>query len=133
MSTGFSRRVISRTLATKLLAEPKRRDHWLQVLAAYLIAHKRTDEADMIANDIAHELFAQGGTLLVTVTTAKELGASISGSLQKMLTEQTGAKKLEFAEHTDSNILGGLIARTPDAVLDISVRAKLNQLATITS
>lgn len=131
MSSGFSRRVISRTLAARLLAEPKRRDHWLQVLAAYLIAHNRTGEADMIANDIAHELFAQGGTLLVSVTTARELGTVIRESLKELLAEQTGAQQLEFAEHTDPGILGGLVARTPDAVLDVSVRSKLNRLAAI--
>lgn len=131
MSSGFSRRVMSRTLAAKLLAEPERREYWLQVLAAYLLEHNRTAEAGMIANDIAHEVFVQGGKLLVNVTTAKELGAGLRESLSKLLTGKTGARQLEFANHTDPDILGGLIARTPDAVLDISVRSKLNRLAAI--
>ena len=130
-STKFSRRVIARTIATKLLAEPARKDYWMKVLAAYLVAQHREQEADLILGDLAHELYEQNGHLLVDVTSARPLTDAVRTSLQAMLKQQTGAKRVELTEDVDPALLGGLIARTPDAVLDVSVRGKLNQLATI--
>ena len=131
MAAGFSRRVLSRTVAAKLLAEPKRRAHWVQALASYLVEHKRVHEADKVLNDIAHELHKQGGHLFVDVTSSHGLQAAVRAALTKALTEQTGARQVEIAEHTDPHLLGGVVARTPDAILDASVRRKLQQLAAI--
>jgi F0F1-type ATP synthase delta subunit len=38
---------------------------------------------------------------------------------------------VDLSESIDRSLIGGLIARTPDAQLDASVRTKLKQLATI--
>jgi F-type H+-transporting ATPase subunit delta len=130
MST-VSRRVVARTIAAKLVAEPKRQDYWLQVLAAYLIEHHRTDQADLIANDIAHELFVQNGQLLVQVESARPLVDGVRQALTDTLKQETGASQVLLDEHIDPALLGGLIARTPDALLDASVRTKLQQIATI--
>lgn len=131
MATGFSRRVISRTIAAKLLGEPARKDHWVKVLAAYLIEHNREQEIDLIANDIAHELYVQGGVLGVEVSTARELGQDVRKLLTELLRRETNAKRVEISHNTDQHLLGGLVARTPDAILDLSVRSKLKQLAAV--
>jgi len=128
---AFSRRVIARTIAGKLLAEPKRQDHWVQVLAAYLIDQHRIDAADLLVNDIAHELYVQDGQLLTHVTSARPLTETVRASLKKLLADQTEARKVILTEATDPALLGGLVARTSDAELDASVRTKLQRLATI--
>jgi len=133
MNRKASRRVIARTVAAKILAEPAKQSYWLQVLAAYLLEQKMADDAELIINDIAHELFEQSGHLLVNVTSARALSNDVRDELQRTLREATGAKHVEFVERTDPALLGGLIARTPDAVLDVSVRTRLQQLATIQS
>ena len=130
-SAAFSRRVIARVVAEKLIAEPSRQKHWIKALAAYLVEQKRVNEADLIMNDISHELFEQDGQLLVEVTSARPLEKSVRTSLANLLHEQTGAKQVALTEKTDASLLGGLIARTSDAELDASVRTKLNRLATI--
>jgi len=130
-SAAFSRRVIARTVASKLAAEPSRQKHWIKVLAAYLVDHNRVNEADLIMSDIWHELFVQDGQLLAQVTSARPLDESVRKSLEKLLRDQTGAKRVALTEKTDPALLGGLIARTSDAELDASVRTKLNRLATI--
>ncbi len=127
----FSRRVLARTIAGKLVAEPARQTHWMRVLAAYLVEQNRVAEADLIANDIARELYEQDGQLLAHVTSARPLHDSVRTALKKLLTEQTRAKHVTLTESTDSSLIGGLVARTPDAELDASVRTKLNRLATI--
>jgi len=128
---AFSRRVIARTIAGKLLAEPKRQDHWVQVLAAYLIDQNRSNEADLVVNDIAYELYLQDGQLLTHVTSARPLTETVRASLKKLLAQQTKARKVILTEATDPDLLGGLVARTSDAELDASVRTTLQRLATI--
>jgi len=130
MST-VSRRVLARTIVAKLVAEPARQDYWLKVLAAYLVDQNRTDEVELLINDIAHEVFAQSGQLLVHVESARPLTDSVRTSLTTLLKEHTGAEKVAFTEEVDPKLLGGLIARTPDAQMDVSTRTKLQQIATI--
>ncbi|HEY5668300.1 MAG TPA: ATP synthase F1 subunit delta [Candidatus Saccharimonadales bacterium] len=132
MSTAaVSRRVIARTIAAKLLAEPKNRKHWVSVLAAYLIETNRADELELVVNDIAHEMFEQKGELLVDVVSARPLQDQVRQELKRYLKEATNAREVDLTERTDPSLIGGLIARTPDAQLDASVRTKLKQLATI--
>jgi F-type H+-transporting ATPase subunit delta len=126
-----SRRILARTVAAKLLAEPEKRGQWLKATAAYLIEHGMAEDVDLIVNDIAHELYEQNGHLLVSVTSARKLSDSTRGTLNRMLKEATNAQRVELTEHTDPDLLGGLVARTPDAVLDASVRTKLKQLASL--
>jgi F0F1-type ATP synthase delta subunit len=131
MNRKASRRVIARTVATKLLTEPARQSEWLRATAAYLLEEHMSDDVNLITNDIAHELFEQSGHLLVDVTSARRLTDSVRKELGRMMREATGATHIEIAEHTDLDLLGGLVARTPDAVLDVSVRTRLKQLATM--
>lgn len=127
----FSRRVIARVIAGKLVTEPSRQDYWMSVLAAFLVDNNRIAEADLIINDIEHELYVQGGQLLVTVTSAHPLTDDVRTALTKLLADRTKAKKVAITEAIDPDLLGGLVARTADAELDTSVRTKLNRLATI--
>jgi ATP synthase F1 delta subunit len=126
-----SRRVIARVIASKLVAEPARQDFWIKVLAAYLVENNRITEADLIVNDIEHELYTQDGQLVVNVTSARPLTAAVRTSLTNLLSDSTNAKKVTITEAVDPDLLGGLVAKTADAELDASVRTKLNRLATI--
>lgn len=131
MNQKPSRRVIARVITSKLLAEPAQRAHWLKVLAAYLETSGRVEEVDFIANDIAHELFVQRGELLVHVKSARPLEDKVRAELKKLLKELTDAQQIELSEDVDKTLLGGVVARTPSAQLDLSVRSKLKKLATI--
>ncbi len=131
MNSKASRRVLARTIASKLLSEPDRRKHWLQVTAAYLMDHGMDEDVDLILNDIAHELYLQAGHLVVDVTSARTLSDSTREELVRMLKEATDANYVEITEKINPELLGGLIARTPDAVIDASVRTKLKQLASL--
>jgi ATP synthase F1 delta subunit len=129
MNRKSSRRVIARTVAAKILAQPDRQSHWLKATAAYLIEQHMADDVELIITDIAHELFEQAGHLLVDVTSARNLTDTVREELKRTMREATGATHIELAEHTDPTLLGGLVARTPDAVLDVSVKTRLKQLA----
>lgn len=89
------------------------------------------DDLDLFINDLAHELYEQSGHLLVDVTSARTLTDSVRSTLKHTLQAATSARHIELAEHIDPSLLGGLIARTPDAQLDASVRTQLKQLASL--
>src|SRR5688572_29385010 len=127
----LSRRTIARTVAAKLLAEPAQQKHWLQATAAYLVEHNMAGDADLLMNDIAYELYVQSGTLFVDVTSARPLTDAVRSDLKHMLQEATAAKRITLTEHVDPALIGGVVARTPSAELDLSVRTRLRQLATI--
>lgn len=127
----ISRRVIARTIAEKLVQEPARQDHWVRALAAYLVEANRTNDAELIVNDIEHELYVQDGRLLVKVTSARSLTSEVRKTLTALLTDHTKAKQVLVTEAVDPALIGGLVATTADAELDASVRTKLNKLATI--
>ncbi|HEY8999200.1 MAG TPA: F0F1 ATP synthase subunit delta [Candidatus Saccharimonadales bacterium] len=131
MQTKFSRRVVARAVAEKLLAEPTRRSHWIKVLAAYLVEQRADNDVDLILNDIARELLERDGHLLADVTSARKLSDSLRAELTKTLRELTGAKRVELDEKVDATLLGGVVARTPNGELDASVRTRLRQLAAI--
>lgn len=130
-ATTFSRRIIARVIAGKLVSEPSRQDFWIQTLAAYLVDQKRAGEAGLIMNDIAHELLEQNGQLLTHVTSARALTDDVRKALKRLLSERTNAKEVVITEEVDPSLLGGLVARTADAELDTSVRTTLNRLRTI--
>jgi F-type H+-transporting ATPase subunit delta len=131
MNNKVSRRVLARTVAAKLLAEPSKQSHWLKVTAAYLMEQRMVDDIDLFIGDLAHELYEQSGHLLVDVTSARKLSDAVRAELKRTLQAATDAKRVELAEHVDPALLGGLIARTPDAQLDASVRTQLKQLASL--
>jgi ATP synthase F1 delta subunit len=126
-----SKHVIARVITAKLLAEPDKRQKWVKALAAYLVANDMTGQVDLIINDIARELFRQEGQLVVEVTSAQELSAEMQRQLTEFLRSETAAKAVELYKTVNPELIGGLIARTPDAELDISVRRSLRQLATV--
>ncbi|HEV7453856.1 MAG TPA: F0F1 ATP synthase subunit delta [Candidatus Saccharimonadales bacterium] len=131
MNNKVSRRVIARTVAAKLLAEPSKQSYWLKVTAAYLLEQNMASDVDLVINDIAHELFEQSGHLLVDVTSAHKLSEQVRDELKHTMRKATGAQRVELTEHINPDLLGGLIARTSDAELDASVRTKLKQLASL--
>lgn len=131
MNNKLSRRVIAQAVAAKLVAEPSRRSHWLKALAAYMVEHNMIDDLDLMVNDIVREVFEQSGELLADVTTARPLTDALRKDIAQMLKTATGAQSVVLSETIEPAIKGGFIARTPDAIVDDSIRSKLKQLASI--
>lgn len=133
MQHKISRRVLARTVAAKMLAEPKNASHWIKVVAAYLLENNLADDADLVVSDIERELFSQGGQLNARVTAARPMNNHVRTELTQFLKAATKAKHVVVSEQVDISLVGGLVARTPDGELDLSVRSQLNQLAAMTT
>ena len=65
--------------------------------------------------------------LEVRLTSAVELDESVTKQLGKQIEEETG-RKIELTADVDDYILGGLVLRVGNMVLDASLRAKLEKL-----
>jgi F-type H+-transporting ATPase subunit delta len=73
-------------------------------------------------------LWAEEKRLLpVSVTSAVELDDSLVKEIGKRIEEQTG-REVELSSGVDPEVLGGLVVRVGNMVLDASVRARLEQL-----
>jgi F-type H+-transporting ATPase subunit delta len=65
--------------------------------------------------------------LPVEVTSAVELGESTVREIGDRIGEQTGLK-VELSSHVDPDILGGIVLRVGNSILDASIRNRLEQL-----
>ena len=74
------------------------------------------------------ELWAEEKELLpVSVTSAVDLDESLVEDIGERIQEQTG-REVELSSHVDPDVLGGLVVRVGNMVLDASVRNRLEQL-----
>lgn len=92
-----------------------------------LLARGRLGMAPQIAEEYRRLLYAHQGVELAEVVTAVPLEAGEEALLAQRLERLTG-KKVKLALRTDSAILGGLVARMGDRLLDGSVRSRLHAL-----
>jgi len=65
--------------------------------------------------------------LPVEVTTAIELDKDVVSGIGDRIGEQTG-RKVELSSHVDPDIIGGIVLRVGNQILDASIRNRLNQL-----
>ncbi|MDQ6914278.1 MAG: ATP synthase F1 subunit delta [Actinomycetota bacterium] len=73
-------------------------------------------------------LWAEENRLLpVQVTSAIELDEDIVGKIGDEIGEQTG-RKVELTSRVDPDILGGIVLRVGNSILDASIRHRLEQL-----
>jgi ATP synthase F1 delta subunit len=126
-----SRRALARVVAERLSASNADGQAIMREVAAYLLENNMAEDADAIINDIAEEIFAQTGRLVVEVTSAHALTDEARDNLVKYLQESTQAQSVELHETVDESLIGGLIAKTPSAELDVSVRNTLRQLTAL--
>jgi ATP synthase F1 delta subunit len=73
-------------------------------------------------------LWAEENQLLaVTVTSATELDPAVVEDIGAQIEKQTG-RKVELSSNVDPDVLGGLVVRVGNMVLDATVRQRLEQL-----
>jgi ATP synthase F1 delta subunit len=65
--------------------------------------------------------------LEVEVTSAIELDDEVARQIQERVEQQTG-RRVELTRHVDEGILGGLVVRVSNMILDASIRNQLERL-----
>lgn len=100
----------------------------LNELAQELVVSHRVSEMDLLVRDINRELLRQKRHLETTVTSVHSLEDNIVKAVERQLMHQTGAETVGAVFRQDPNLVGGLVAETPDELIDFSLKFKLEQL-----
>jgi F-type H+-transporting ATPase subunit delta len=92
-----------------------------------LIEKQRMPEIFRVRQEF-DELWKQENRRLdVTVTSAVELDPAVVAKIGEEIERQTG-EKVELASRVDDGILGGIVLRVGNMVLDASIRSRLEKL-----
>jgi F-type H+-transporting ATPase subunit delta len=98
-----------------------------QRLALLLLDRQRISILPGIARAYREMVDQQLGRVRATVTTAKPLDPAALVSVQRALERRTG-KKVIVTTEVDPSLIGGLVARVGDLLLDGSLRSRLESL-----
>lgn len=99
--------------------------NFLQVL----LKNQRITELEEINSRLAQVLDERAGVVAARVTTARAISEEIRENIQKRLRDLSG-KQVRVDFETDTDIIGGLVARIGSTVYDGSIRTQLELLAT---
>ena len=127
-----SRRQLARAVVREL-RDGRQRGPLMKSVAAYLLCYGMVNQAELLVQDIAHELFTETGHLMATMESAEQLSHSLESSLRSYLKRVTKADRVELTKHIDPSLLGGVRLSVPGAELDLTVRRQLKQLRGVNS
>ena len=101
-------------------------EHFVNFLE--LLAERHRMPALFRIRRIFDSLWAEENKLLpVTVTSATELDEGLVQEIGARIEEQTG-RRVELSSNVDPDVLGGLMVRVGNMVLDATIRNRLEQL-----
>ena len=93
-----------------------------------LIQNNDILKAEEIVKEFEKIWNTEQGIIEAKIVSAKELNKNIVKLLNNYITELSGAEKVILNQKINKNILGGVIIKYEDKILDGSLRAKLNEL-----
>lgn len=96
-------------------------------LARLLIERHRTELIPEIREIFDNQVRADRGIVIADVTTAERLNDAEQELVRDKLHSLTG-KTVQLATHVDPEIIGGIVIRIGDQVIDGSVRNKLEKM-----
>jgi F-type H+-transporting ATPase subunit delta len=96
-------------------------------LVSFVVSAGLAVELPAIADRLAERAAAETGKVIAEVRTAVDLDEETMARLTTALAEVTG-KRVEVKSVVDPSVIGGLVARVGDTVIDGSVRRRLDDL-----
>lgn len=93
-----------------------------------IVAKERYRELSAIFDYFTDRVKEQKKIGIAYVTTAVELTAGQKNAVRARLLETGGYREMEMHYRTDSSIIGGMVIRIGDRVVDSSIRTKLDGL-----
>ena len=93
-----------------------------------IIAKDRYSEIDEILQYFVEEVKHLKGVGVAYVTTASLLNESQKNAVEAKLIETTEYQKMEMHYSVDESLIGGMVIRIKDRVVDSSIQTKLNKL-----
>ena len=97
-------------------------------VAAYLVSNGRSKEVDLVIREV-ETLLNNNGRTVARVQSARKLGADEQRAVIKMLKSQdANIQSIEIINEIDPSLLGGVVVRTPEQEVDLSIRGRLNRM-----
>lgn len=93
-----------------------------------IVEKDRYAEVEDVLNYFLDRVKAEKGIGVAFVTSAAPLKDEQKKQIEQRLLETTGYKQMEMHFGQDETLIGGLVIRIGDKVVDSSVKAKLNEL-----
>jgi len=101
--------------------------HVIRSFVALLVRHKALPKANKIMRALADYFDAQEGRAEVSVASVAPLDARLKERITQEL-KSTLRKTIELKEKTDKDLIGGLVLKYGDTVIDGSVRRRIELL-----
>lgn len=95
---------------------------------AIIISKDRYTDIDAILDFFIAEVKKYKGIGIAIVTTALPLKEQQCRSVEEKLLQTTGFREMEMHYETDPSLIGGMVIRIGDRVVDSSIRTKLTDL-----
>ena len=93
-----------------------------------IVTKDRYDDIDSILEYYVNGIKALKGVGVASVKSAAELSDNLKKEIEKKLLETTSYKSMEIDYSVDPELIGGIVIRIGDRVVDNSVQTKLNKL-----
>jgi len=100
----------------------------IKKFAEMLIKYNQLTKIDDIINEFLTVWNREKKIVTAETISARELTGEIRKSIKKYITAETKAEEVILMTKADDRILGGVIIKYGDKVLDGSLKAKLNDL-----
>lgn len=97
-------------------------------LAALLVDQRLHSQVEDVLVDISKEYARAHGVIDAEARTAYPLSDGLKKELIERVKQSTGAKSVILHEDIDQSLLGGVIVRTSESELDLSLKTKLAKL-----
>lgn len=124
MVTKLSRRKIATVVAERLIEGDKT---IIKDLAGYLFYTKQTRSINLLVRDIENALLDKG-VLVAKVVSVHDLADSVKKQIDAFLLDESGANSVQVQYSIDKDLIGGIQISTPQAILDTSIKNKLQRL-----
>jgi ATP synthase F1, delta subunit len=124
MITKLSRRKIATVVAERLLEGDKT---IIKDLVGYLFYTKQTRSINLLVRDIENALLDKG-VLVAKVVSVHDLADSVKKQIDAFLLDESGANSIQVQYSIDKDLIGGIQISTPQAILDTSIKNKLQRL-----
>ncbi len=93
-----------------------------------IVSKEHYKELDAVFDYFTDKVKAQRRIGIAYVTTAVELTADQKAAVEHRLLETGGYREMEMHYRTDTSVIGGMIIRIGDRVVDSSIRTKLEKM-----
>jgi F0F1-type ATP synthase delta subunit len=124
---ALSRRALAAYAADQLLAGTKF-SKISKELAAVLVTSRRTNQAELLAQDIAWELESRGLVASASVTSAHTLSEQLKRQISAFVRQAAKVDEVMIDENIDESVIGGVRIDTAAHSWDETLRSKLNQI-----